>query len=291
MSKLSPTEKEYFEELFGMETGYVLDNVEANITNAKFQSIINDATGLDVMSKKYEKYGKSKAKRLRAFWEFESNEEVANVLEELLNIYAFKQQTNGENPEENAIYNQCRNIVRKVSGEQPAPKNATSAFLKIDFGEVRFDNINIEDSVKPILEGRLSEARRGLEAGNPMSVIFMCGSILEGLLLAVAQQNPKQFNTCKISPEDKDGKVLPFNDWSLSQFINVANELSYLDIDTKKFSHALRDFRNYIHPFEEMKSEFSPSIETAKICLQVLRAAIKCLENNEDGLIIEIYED
>lgn len=282
MSNLSPTEKEYFEELFGMETGYVLDNVEANITNAKFQSIINDATELDVLSKKYEKYGKSKAKRLRAFWEMEKDESVAKLLNELLNIYALKQQTNGENPEENAIYNQCRNIVQKLSGEKPASKNAISAFLKIDFGEVSFDNINIEDSVKPILEGRLSEAKRGLEAGNPISVIFMCGSILEGLLLAVAQQNPKQFNTCKISPKDEDGKVQSFNKWSLSQFIDVSNNLGYLDIDTKKFSHALRDFRNYIHPFEEMKSGFTPTVNTAKVCLQVLRAAIVSLQNKTE---------
>jgi len=45
MSTLTPTEKEFFEELFGMETGYVLENVEANITNARFRSIVRDTTG------------------------------------------------------------------------------------------------------------------------------------------------------------------------------------------------------------------------------------------------------
>ena len=277
MANLSPTEKEFFEELFGMETGYVLENVGANITNAKFQTIVNDTTGIDIYHKRFEEKGTSKANRLRVFWEREVDSDVANLLNELLNIYAFKKQTNGENPEENAIYKKCRRIVHRLSGEEPAPENDTQEFLKRDFGEISFKKIHIEESVKPILEGRLREAKRGLEANNPMSVIFMCGSILEGLLLAVAQKNPKEFNTCEISPK-KDGKVLPYNKWSLSQFIDVANHLCYLDIDTKKFSHVLRDFRNYIHPFEEMKSGFTPSPETAKVCLQVLRAAIVSLQ-------------
>jgi len=293
MANLSPTEKEFFEELFGMETGYILENVEANITNARFRSIVQDTTGLDVMTKKYEKYGKSKAKRLRAFWETEPDEKVANLLDELLNIYALKQQVNNKKPEENAIYKQCRIIVQKLTGKKPTPANAAEEFLQKDFGDVSFDDINIEESIKPILEGRLREAKSGLEANNPMSVIFMCGSILEGLLLAVAQQNPKAFNTCKISPKDDDGKVLPFNKWSLSQFIDVANNLGYLDIDIQKFSHALRDFRNYIHPHEEMKSEFTPNQETAKICLQVLRAAVVSIGSNanDSSTIIEIEEE
>ncbi len=278
MSNLSPTEKEFFEELFGMETGWILENVEANITNARFQSIVKDTTEKDILSKTYETYGKSKAKRLRAFWEIESDEKVASLLDELLNIYAFKQQVNGKKPEENAIYKQCRNIVQKLSGKKPSPANAVEEFLQKDFGNVSFNEIDIEKSIKPILEGRLKEAKSGLEANNPISVIFMCGSILEGLLLAIAQQSPKEFNTCTISPKDKEGKVLPFYRWSLSQFIDVANELDYLDIDTKKFSHVLRDFRNYIHPFEEMKSGFTPTPETAKVCLQVLRAAIVSLQ-------------
>ena len=278
MSNLSPTEKEFFEELFGMSSGWILKNIEADITNPKFRSIVKDTTGKDIMSKTYETYGKSKAKRLRSFWETESDEKVANLLDELLNIYVLKQQVNGEKPEENAIYKQCRNIVEKLYGKKPSPANAAEEFLQKDFGEVSFDDLDIEDSIKPILEGRLREAKSGLEANNPMSVIFMCGSILEGLLLAVAQQNPKAFNTCKISPKDEERKVLPFNKWSLNQFIDVANNLGYLDIDIQKFSHALRDFRNYIHPFEEMKSGFTPSPETAKVCLQVLRAAIVSLQ-------------
>lgn len=285
MTNLSPTEKEYFEELFGMKSGYVMD-----FTNAEFARFFKDTVGNDIYDFDYENYGGSKANRMRSWWEQESDEEVGTVLDAMLELWVFGEEKKGNDPDDNPIYKRCRKVVNRLNGK-PATVASEKRFLDKDFGEIRFENIDVEESVKPILEGRLNEAKRGLEANNPLSVIFMCGSILEGLLLAVAQKNPKQFNTCKVSPKDGDGKVLPFNKWSLSQFIDVANNLGYLDIDTQKFSHVLRDFRNYIHPFEEMKSGFTPSTETAKICLQVLRAAIKSFENKDGSTIVEIYDD
>ncbi|MCY4317652.1 MAG: hypothetical protein OXE76_00405, partial [Alphaproteobacteria bacterium] len=50
-----------------------------------------------------------------------------------------------------------------------------------------------------------------------------------------------------------------------------------LKLDVKKFSHGLRDFRNYIHPYEQMVSGFTPDEHTAKVCFQVLRAALESL--------------
>ena len=55
-----------------------------------------------------------------------------------------------------------------------------------------------------------------------------------------------------------------FKDWR----IDIEEE------DVHKFCHVVRDFRNYIHPFEQNARQFSPDINTAKICLQVLKGAI-----------------
>ena len=41
----------------------------------------------------------------------------------------------------------------------------------------------------------------------------------------------------------------------------------------KKFSHSLRDFRNYVHPYEQVVSSFTPDEHTAKVCFQALKAA------------------
>ena len=66
----------------------------------------------------------------------------------------------------------------------------------------------------------------------------------------------------------------PFQDWSLSEFINVANDIGLFKPDVQKFGHGLRDFRNYIHPYEQMNSGFKPDEHTAKVCFQVLKAAL-----------------
>ncbi len=46
-----------------------------------------------------------------------------------------------------------------------------------------------------------------------------------------------------------------------------------LKIDVKKFSHGLRDFRNYIHSYQRMASIFKRDEHTAKVCFRVLNAA------------------
>ena len=68
--------------------------------------------------------------------------------------------------------------------------------------------------------------------------------------------------------------VLKFQDWTLNNLIDVAKEVGFLNEDVKKFSHSLRDFRNYIHPRLQADAKFNPDEHTAKICFQVLKAAI-----------------
>lgn len=111
-------------------------------------------------------------------------------------------------------------------------------------------------------------------------MIFLSGSSLEGILLGTALAHPKQFNMAKTAPK-KNEKVKPFHDWTLSNLIDTSHELGLLKDDVKKFSHALRDFRNYIHPYQQVSSNFYPDQHTAQICWQVLKAAIHQLTVNK----------
>ena len=126
----------------------------------------------------------------------------------------------------------------------------------------------------PVIESRLNEARTAMGAGAYLSTIFLCGSVLEAVLLGAAQNEPARFNRAAASPKSADGNVKRLYDWNLAQFIDVACEVGLLKPDVKKFSHGLRDFRNYIHPYEQMSSGFSPDEHTAKVCFQVLKAAL-----------------
>ena len=104
-------------------------------------------------------------------------------------------------------------------------------------------------------------------------------------MLGTASVRAKDFNQSSLSPKDKLGKVKQFEEWTLNDFINVARDLGLVGEDVKKFSHALRDFRNYIHPFQQMASKFNPDQHTAKICWQVLQAPSRNYRNRHRDTI------
>lgn len=153
-------------------------------------------------------------------------------------------------------------------------------FLAKDFGAIEWNQLNIESSLLPVIKQRVEEISTCLQNNAALSVIFLCGSTLEGLLLNVAREHPREFNTSASAPL-KEQKVKPLQEWTLDNLINVAYEVGFIDLDVKKFSHVLRDFRNYIHPYEQMAKNFNPTIETAKISAQVLKAVVKQLTINK----------
>ena len=159
-------------------------------------------------------------------------------------------------------------------------KEAENEFLKREFTDVDVTGLGLEDTVTEVLQHRIEEIEKCFSANASLAVILLAGSTLEGIFFGLTIKYPKNFNSAKSSPKDSSGKVKQFHDWSLNGFIDVARDLSLIQYDTHKFSHALRDFRNYIHPFEQMSSGFNPREHTAKICLQVLKAAIYEISEN-----------
>ena len=133
----------------------------------------------------------------------------------------------------------------------------------------------VDASIEVAIQQRISEIESCLFKGSaPLAAVFLSGSTLEGLLLKTATKKPEAFNKAEAAPKHRDGKVKQFHDWALNDLINVAFEAGMIGLDVKKYSHVLRDFRNYIHPYEQARSQFSPDIHTAKISWQVLQAAI-----------------
>jgi len=147
-------------------------------------------------------------------------------------------------------------------------------FINQEFDETSIYDLNLDGFISDILNSRIQEIKANLKANAPLSAIVIIGSTLEGILLGFTSNNPKDFNQAKAAPKDKEGKTKYHQDWSLSNFIDVAYELRFIQEDVKKFSHILRDFRNYIHPYEQMSSGFNPDIHTAKLCWNVLKVAM-----------------
>ena len=133
---------------------------------------------------------------------------------------------------------------------------------------------NIEPAVVPIIENRVEEIRRTLAAGAYLSVVVLCGSILEAILLGNAQKEPAQLNRSGASPKGPDGRVRWFQNRTLAQIIDVARNMEMLKPDVQKFSCGLRDFRNYIHPYEQLVSRFTPDKPIVTVCFLFRKAAL-----------------
>ena len=250
-----------------MGTGFVL-----TFSDATFAEFF-EGFGIDIHSPKYQTYGTSKAKKMRAFWTQESDDFVGEVLSAMLDVHEANSHSRGQNPS-SQVLEKCRQAVARLIGESSKSGAATAdAFLMKQFQLPDIQSLPIDPRVAEIIEERLDEAQRCLTAEAHLSVIFQCGSVLEAVLLGVAQKAPTTFNKSTASPKHQ-GKVKPFHEWSLAQFIDVAHDIEVLRLDVKTFSHGLRDFRNYIHPYQQMATGFRPDKHTAAVCLQVLKAAL-----------------
>lgn len=275
MANLKETEKLILEKLFDMQNGYVLD-----FTNSKFQQFISNTFKKDIYNSKYTIYGDSKAKRLRAFWDIENDDLVGKLIIELLDVWetekTLKNKKISENDEKlRAKAIEITNRLLGITNKKIIKEETIDDFLNKDFEVISLERLNIDSSVIDILNSRIIEIQNSIKSSSPLSCVILCGSVLEGILLGVASNRMKEFNKCEISPKNKKTqKVLTFNEWSLANFIDVSFKLGLIDLDVKKYSHSLRDFRNYIHPYQQMISRFNPDIETAKISWQVLKAAI-----------------
>lgn len=146
-------------------------------------------------------------------------------------------------------------------------------FLKRTF-TVDTSQLGLDPTITDIISKRLYEAEACVRHDASLSAVIMIGSILEGILLGIASSHPRLFNQAHCAPKDENGNIRKFPDWTLNNLIDAASEIGFLKQDVKKFSHVVRDFRNYIHPYSQMSSGFTPDKQTAMICLQVLKAAI-----------------
>jgi hypothetical protein len=272
MASLSTVEKRHLEELFEMSGGYVL----RFSSKSRFAEAVRDSTGIDIGDQKYAAIGTSMANRLRAFWSREVDQVVGRLINSFVN---FAESFNSAEPRNVEI---CRHIVSRLTGgTQTVESITTNQFLSHEYPEVKFDQLPIESGFVPVMQYRWVEVKKCMDVGANLSVILLLGSLLEGILLGAAQSNPKIFNQCPAAPKDESNKVLPHWKWKLSELIDTAHGIGMLKLDVKKFSHALRDFRNYIHPYEQKASGFSPDQDTARICLQVFRAAVNQLSKRQ----------
>ncbi len=272
MANLTTNDKQLLEKLFQMGGGYVL-----NFSDRSLAEFFHDDIGINIYDDMYNYASGSKANRIRGFWQVAPDMLVGKSIIHLIE-YIENQIVIGNYQRDvfsSALINRGKEIGNRLLGVKLQNTEITEEdFLKTEFKEISIESLNLDGAIARILTQRLNEIKKCLNSKAALAAIFLCGSTLEGILLGVALNNKQEFNKSKASPKDNNGKVLEFYEWTLSNLIDVAKDLGFLKEDVKKFSHSLRHFRNYIHPYQQASEQFDPNEHTAKLCWQVLKIAI-----------------
>lgn len=166
-------------------------------------------------------------------------------------------------------------IFTDIEPQMPVEEPNEDDLFKLDF-----DQIILDKNLSLVLNSRWNEIGRCMNSEAFLSSIILMGSILEGVLLSVVENNPKEVNLSKSAPKDKSGQILRFKNWTLNDLINVTHDCGWIGKDVKDFNDKLRDYRNLVHPRKQRDEDFFPDEDTCNICLQVVIAALNDLKDN-----------
>ena len=174
-------------------------------------------------------------------------------------------------------------IVARLGGgpAQTAPAtSADSAQLESDllrrvFKPEVFARVSLDEPMTKVLIDRMNEARRCIDARAYLAAVILCGSVLEGICLSFGSQHIERVSRAYVARFNRTSK--PLHEWRLQDWIDVLAGLGDLSPNVEKFGHGLRDFRNYVHPAEQLANHFSPDEHTARIGFQVVVAAAEDL--------------
>ncbi|MGO1634979.1 hypothetical protein ACTXKQ_14455 [Corynebacterium variabile] len=265
--------RQMLEDLLDMSGGYVLDFS----SRQAFGSFIQTTLGFDPLAR----YEGSMAAILRQIWDKEPAEGVAKLNLDLLERRSLNDPRDRKMPSEydRTASDRVTTLMSKVLG--PHLDSSDLDFLAKDFSTVDLASVTTELTVQQVIAARLDEIDRTLKAEAPLAVVFLVGSTLEGLLLDVSMQQPDAWTAFPFAPKEK-GTVKNLRKWTLADLITVARNLGVLSEDVAQHSRQVRNFRNYIHPRQQLTEQFEPRMETARIAQQVLRGALRDLERVAD---------
>lgn len=211
MAQLVYVEEDYFERLFGMEKGYVLD-----FSNASFQRLVFKTIGIDI----YKKYqGLSKAKILRAIIDEYDNVTVGKLLLELMQYMQVRDMIPSDKED---TFQKCKEIGYRLVGKKVIPKPET---IKKDEAQISIDFDKYLNQLKELSDFHDNPQARGYEFERYLNRLFK-----------ECRLEPRE--SFKIKGEQIDGSFVLRNEVYLleAKWTNKLTEKSDLVIFNEKVS-------------------------------------------------------
>jgi hypothetical protein len=131
-----------------------------------------------------------------------------------------------------------------------------------------------------VLEDYYQQAQKAASVDSHLGVIVGCGSVVEGLLTWVLLQKEQETLKCPRAQKDRQGQIMPIRQWGLTALIDVSAELGLIGKTAKAASWALKDFRNFIHPYNLLQQSARPDQALAMSSLAALAEIARSLQGH-----------
>jgi hypothetical protein len=105
----------------------------------------------------------------------------------------------------------------------------------------------------------------------------MLGGLLEAVLIARINKlsDKAPVFKAKAAPTDKAGSVLKLQEWTLNHYIDVAHEMKWISDTYKDVGAILRDYRNYIHPYKELRHKKTLTPDDAHVLWEIGKTILR----------------
>lgn len=271
VNSITSVDRRVIEDLLDMSGGYVLD-----FNNPQFVSLFADR-GIEIFSERFSTEGTSKAKRMRSFLQQAPDGKIGEVLYDLLRHYDYLHSSQADT-EATSTRNLFEGLVRRLRPDllgkpwTSSTHNDEERLLELQFDPRKLPLLPIDSACGQLLVARMAEAENCVKHGSHLASVILCGSVLEAICLGYGQKHPEEVNRAYSTRFKRPAPSL----WEikLTEWIDVLCETGAFTPNIGKFGHALREFRNYVHPYQQLNSGFTPDQHTAKISFQVVVAAI-----------------
>jgi len=172
------------------------------------------------------------------------------------------------------------NIINRIKLLQEDNKVIDSDIYKQPIEEKielpTFDFIKIE-KLKQVLKRDYNEIIESINNECWKSAIILSGSSVEAILFDLLKQNEVEAMKASSAPKHK-GKVLPIEEWRLNSLIDTSWSLKLITKSVIALSHSAKEFRNLVHPIEEIKGNYKLEKEEAENAFIILKTLIRDLK-------------
>jgi len=133
-----------------------------------------------------------------------------------------------------------------------------------------------DSALRKIIERDYVEIQKAFISQCWKSVIILCGGAIEAILLDLLVSDETAAKAAKSAPKNPD-----ITRWDLADLIKVAVELTLVSESVEKLSNPIREYRNLVHPGNELRNKLRFGAEEARIAFEVLNIVHRDLSHLE----------